>query len=313
MTADNHIAELVRRLKAGEQLTDAERTKLEVYRQTKTTTTEQTLLLDVFTRTFALWLPTRTHTGPSPAAIFERQQRYQRHGIRFEVSGDAATRQIGWRTLRRLAAVGLLTISSYPGGGRGVRLTLAGWANATEVAAMPTLDETLPLLAKLAKFEARSTIAPWIAEVDLRPGMTDWGAGAGWHDPAQSVEDRLLLALAEGWVGSLADAVGRVVYRLTDEGRAILKNPPPLPDRELPEATEQSVDTFCDLFLTARNELADAKPTRPGQLPPCPLPASFIPPRAKRFTTISADDRQKNQTPAATAAQTAGHPGKGTK
>ena len=39
MTTDKHIAELVRRLKAGEQLTDAERTKLEGYRQTKAMTT----------------------------------------------------------------------------------------------------------------------------------------------------------------------------------------------------------------------------------------------------------------------------------
>ena len=289
MTTDKNIAELVRRLKAGEQLTDAERTKLEAHRQTQATTTGQTSLLDVFARTFALWLPCRQHIGDtgSAAAIFERRERYRQHGVKFDIGGDAATRQTGWRTLRRLAADGLLMIGAYPGGGRGVRLTLVGWAIVTGLATVPPLAKTLTMLAKLSELAARSTIAPWVAEVDLA-GASDWGDGDGWHESARDVEDCLSLPLAEGWACSLADTVGRVLYRLTDEGRAVLNNPPTLPDLSLPEPTEQSVDMFCDLFLTARNELTDAKPTRPNQLPPCPLPASFIPPRAKRLQRFPA-------------------------
>jgi len=273
--------------------------------------TADILLMDVFARTTALWLPTRTHTGTSPAAIFERQQRYQRHGIRFEVSGDAGVRQNGWRTLRRHDEEGLLKISLYPGGGRGIRLTLSGWVVAVELAAMRTLAETLTMLRRLDSLSKRSTIAPWVAEVDLAAGASDWGAGAGWHDPARDVEDALLLALAEGWCISLSDTVGRCLYQISDEGRVILKNPPTLPDRELPEPTKQSVDAFSDFFLAARSELADAKTARPGQLPPCPLPASFIPPRSKRFTTISPGTCRENQpTAGTTSAQPPSKPAK---
>lgn len=289
---ERQTAALTKRLKAGNTLTAAERARLETYRADQQTSNAWELLLSVFARTVALWLPIRQRIGDSKAvaaAVHEQQGAYPTQGVRFAVQGDAATRQAGWRALQKLATDGLLTIHEHRLGGKGVRLTLAGWEHAAEGAPHPYLHDTLEALARLDGLSERSIIAPWVAEVDLEPGASDWGALSGWENAAQIVEENLLLALAEGWAVSLSDTVARVVYRLTDEGRAVLKNPPTLPNLKLPELTQPLSGFYCEQFAGAWSDREQATPSRPGLLPPCPLSASFIPARAKRGVTTLAE------------------------
>jgi DNA-binding PadR family transcriptional regulator len=306
------IAALTKRLKAGFTLTVAERARLESYRADRQADNSWQLLLSVFARTVALWLPIRQRIGDSKAvaaAVHERQRAYPTQGVRFAVQGDAATRQGGWRALRKLATDGLLTIHDHRFGGKGVRLTLPGWEHAAEGAPHPNLRDTLGALGRLAELSERSTIAPWVAEVDLEPGASDWGALSGWQEQAEIVEENLLLALASGWAVSLSDTCGRVLYRITDEGRHVLENPPTLPNLKLPELTQPASEFYCEQFAAAWNDREQAAPSRPGLLPPCPLPASFIPHRAKRFSNELADGNQAADAKTKTnAAQSAAQP-----
>jgi hypothetical protein len=308
-TEQRQIAALTQRLKAGFTLTAAERARLETYRTDRQTGTAWELVLRVFAYTTALWLPVRQRIGDSKAvgaALHQHRQAYQSQGVRFSVQGDAATRQAGWRSLRKLATDGLLTIHDHRFGGKGTKLTLSGWQCAAEIAPHPYLQDTLATLGRLAELSELSTIAPWVAETDLEPGASDWGED-GWQEQAQIVEENLLLALASNWVLSLSDTCGRIVYRITDEGRRVLKNPPTLPDLPLPTLTRGTTEFYCEQFAAAWNDREQAAPTRPGLLPPCPLPASFIPPRAKRLKPISGftTEREESETNAGVPAQQA--------
>ena len=162
MTTDKNTAEivqLVRRLKTGEQLTDAERQRLENYRQQIATAASDELLITLAAKTDALLQPHRLEPdrqGPVAQRIFD----YWRTGLRWNIGGSEAVRKAGERELAALENRGAVQCHRQRGRATRIKLTPSAYLDVRAKCGLPSVFETLTVICRMKALAEAGRFVP---------------------------------------------------------------------------------------------------------------------------------------------------------
>jgi hypothetical protein len=248
----------------------------------KLSTDAKTTLGEILCDTDILWTPFRTRrttTIARDAAIVERRELFQKSGLVFATGGSSTARSRDSRAVAELAARKLVTVGAH-GRNRTVRLTPAGDNYARSFLPSCRIDESWPVLEKIAAaeaaFDGRSN-AGFIREFEIL-GIDNAEPADDHARQLVELEDRALPLLAAGLIESCSDAEGTLGYRTTDAGREMLAAGQPSTPSKMPVYDATRGRQFTNEYNAGLHERDLWKPAIPNHVW-IPLSAGMWPAR----------------------------------
>jgi hypothetical protein len=241
------------------------------------------ILLGILADTDSVFMPNRNWTGHRGAVLYERRRDYATAGVPWKSDAlDEAGRKAAQRELEALADAGLVkTFRPKRVKTLGVKLADEGEALARAWCGLPDVELAIGMMLQAALLNddpetgATGDGRVWIPET--------WLAGVSYGQTAEpqarlklaAVADKMLPALARGWVVSNSSVRGHVWYAITPDGWTKLEAvqeetdwQPARPAERDPEAP----DYYLARVKYNRACLDNAEPTDSREIGDVPLP-----------------------------------------
>jgi hypothetical protein len=210
------------------------------------------ILITILACQDAVFLPHRKVSNFAlNTVIYERRRDYRAGGLMWKSARITNNAKQAERTLQKLRNDGLVQIKTGKAKAMGVKLTPAGDTLTRRLCGLPTLGDSLSLLAALS--------STWTPETAFTGGLT-WGDDR-IEDALCEVSEKMLPLLTSGLIESNSTIHGHVFYRLVAAPPAAM----PEDSRDAAEI-EGAAMLYYETAGLEKRSLATAKPVQPNEL-----------------------------------------------